>query len=334
MISGDSIQDQSGIFAPTTTASQWRLIWQGFRKQRLGMMGLLVLLLMLLVVILGPVFFPNPYPSVNLDYTMWNAPVGKVVPADGHIFLLGSDRLGRDYLALLLKASQFTLLVAFLPAILILVIGFSLGAVAGYFGGWLDNVLMQVTDFLLTLPLLPACIIAVGLLEVTPPFSEITPDWVKILLALITAFTFFGWMGVCRLVRALVLSLRTENFVEAAHALGASTPRILFRHLLPNISTALFVAGTLAVGDFAVLETILAYFGLGIHDPADTSISSLGTLLAGNSDMVWFVTDFNPFSDIRGYLIIFPIVFLAIIVIAINFIGDALREVLDPRSYA
>jgi peptide/nickel transport system permease protein len=280
MSSGNSIQDQSGVFAPTTTAGQWRLIWQGFRKQRLGMIGLLVLLLMLLVVILGPVFFPNPYASVNPDPTMWNAPIGTVAPMDGHLFVLGSDRLGRDYLALLLKASQFTLLIAFVPSVLILIIGFALGAVAGYFGGWFDTILMQITDFLLTLPLLPACVIVGGLLEITPPFSAVTPDWAKILVSLVIAFTLFGWMGICRMVRALVLSLRAENFVEAAQALGSSTPRVLFRHLLPNTSSALLVAGTLAVGDFAVLETILAYFGLGIYDPADTSIGSLGTLLA------------------------------------------------------
>jgi len=139
-------------------------------------------------------------------------------------------------------------------------------------------------------------------------------------------------MGICRLVRGLVLSLRTQNYVEASRALGAGTPRILFRHLLPNASTAMLVAATLAICDFAVLETILAYFGLGIHDRHDATINSLGTLLAANTDLIWSVTSFNPFQDIRGYLILFPIICLLIIVVAINFISDALRDVLDPRS--
>jgi peptide/nickel transport system permease protein len=335
MISGDSIHHQSGIFAPTTTASQWRLIWQGFRKQRLGMIGLLVLLLMLLAVIFVPLLFPDPSSSgVNVDPALWNAPMGVVDQAEGHIFILGTNRIGQDNLILLLKASQLSLLVAFVPAIFAVIVGFTLGALAGYFGGWLDTLLMQITDFLLALPLLPACVILVRFLEMTPFFMQIRLEWLSILLTLIIVFTFLGWMGVCRLVRVLVLSLRGQNFVEAAQALGASTPRIMFRHLLPNTSTALLVAGTLAVGDFAVLETILAYFGLGIHDQRDASINSLGTLLAANSDMIWYLTDFNPFKDIRGYLILFPILFLLIIVVSINFIADALRDVLDPRLHA
>jgi peptide/nickel transport system permease protein len=335
MISSNSIKDQSGIFEATSSVSQWRLIWQGFRRHRLGMMGLITLLLILVAVIFVPVFFPDPSSSgVNIDPAFWNAPMGALDQAEGHIFILGTNRIGQDNLILLLKASQLSLLVAFVPAIFALIVGFTLGVIAGYFGGWLDTFLMQITDFLLAIPLLPACVILVRFLEMTPLFMQIHVEWLSILLTLVTVFTFLGWMGVCRLVRALVLSLRSQNYVEAAQALGASTPRIMFRHLLPNTSTALLVAGTLAVGDFAVLETILAYFGLGIHDQLDASINSLGTLLAANSDMIWYLTDFNPFKDIRGYLILFPILFLLIIVIAINFIGDALRDVLDPRLHA
>ncbi len=335
MITGDSLQQQSKIFdtAITSNPSQWRFIWQRFRKHRLGMIGLISLLAMLVLVMFGPIFFTNPYPSINPDYLLWNAPVGTVDQSNGHMFIFGSDRFGRDYFALVLKASQFTFLVAFVPAILVLIIGFTLGAVSGYFGGWFDTVLMLITDFLLMLPLLPACIIATNIIsqEISRD-AQAGPEWVIILLALIVAFTLFGWVGICRLVRGLVLSLRTENFVEAAQALGASTPRILFHHLLPNTSGALLVAGTLAIGDFAVLETVLAYFGLGIHDNEDRAIGSLGTVLAGNSDMVWFVKNLNPFEDIRGYLILFPTIFLIIIVVAINFIGDALRDVFDPRA--
>lgn len=341
MITGHSVQDQNATLSPASSPSHWRLVWRGFRRQRLGMVGLILLLLMLLAVIFGPILFPNPYPNVNPDPSLWNAPVGTVDPSNGHIFFLGSDRFGHDYLDLLLSASQLSLLVAFIPTIFALIVGFTVGALAGYFGGWFDTVFMQITDFLLALPLLPAAVILIHFIESSPLFSHMTSrglvlthEWVSILITLIIVFTFLGWMGVCKLVRGLVLSLRSQNFVEAARALGASTPRIMFHHLLPNTSTALLVAGTLAVGDFAVLETILAYFGLGIHDQQDATINSLGTLLAANSDMIWFVTNFNPFKDIRGYLILFPIIVLLIIVVAINFIGDALRDVLDPRSHA
>ncbi len=131
MISGDSIQDQSGIFVPTTTASQWRLIWQRFRKQRLGMMGLITLLLILLAVIFVPMLFPDPSSSgVNVDPALWNAPVGALDKAKGHIFILGTNRIGQDNLILLLKASQLSLLVAFVPAIFALIVGFILGVTA------------------------------------------------------------------------------------------------------------------------------------------------------------------------------------------------------------
>jgi peptide/nickel transport system permease protein len=290
---------------------------------------------MLLLVILGPVLFPNPYPVVNPDPNLFLAPAGAVDHSNGHIFVLGSDRLGYDYMSLLLRATRLTLLVAIIPTIFALIVGFIVGGLAGFYGGWIDTILTQISDFMLSLPLLPVCIILVGYFQSQVPFfSQISHEWISILAALVFVFTLFGWMGVYRLVRGLVLSLRNENFMEAAHALGAGTPRILFRHLLPNASTVLLVAGTLAVSDFAILETILAYFGLGIHDQSDSTINSLGNLLAANSDMIWYVTDFNPFKDIRGYLILFPIIILLIFVLAINFISDALRDVLDPRFHA
>jgi len=223
--------------------------------------------------------------------------------------------------------------VAFVPAILVLLIGFTIGALAGYYGGLLDTLLMRIADFLIALPILPAYVIAIRLLRATIEKGTISDNVVAALFAIISVFIFFGWMGVSRLVRGLVLSLRTQPFVEAARALGASDARIIFRHLLPNTIGPLIVAGMFAVGDFIIMEAVLAYFGLSFHDNFPPSTVSWGNMLASNESWMWSVTNLNPFQDIRLYLLIFPAIPILITVLSVNFIGDALRDVLDPRMH-
>lgn len=250
--------------------SQWRQIWQSFRTHRLGMIGLVMLLLILLGVIFVPIFFPDPYGRVANDSSLWAAPMGAIDTATGHRYLLGADLYGRDNLSLTFAAGQLSFIVAFVPAVIILALGFVIGAVAGYFGGWIDGIIMRVVDFLLALPLLPAYLVALRVINESEPGFRIRPiqddEW-RVLAALITAFVLFGWMGISRLVRGMVLSMRTYAYIEAARALGASTSRIMFRHLLPNTATPMLIAGMFAVGDFIVMEAMLSYFGMGFRDP-------------------------------------------------------------------
>jgi peptide/nickel transport system permease protein len=154
------------------------------------------------------------------------------------------------------------------------------------------------------------------------------------MLSIIAVFMIFGWMGVSRLVRGLTLSLRNQSFIEAARALGSSTPRIIFRHLLPNASIPVLVAGMFMIGDFVIFEAILSYFGMGFRNPVTPSTVSWGSLLAYNQDQAWYMTDLNPFNQIRGYLVLLPSVFLFIPITSVNFIGIALRDILDPRNKA
>ena len=329
MINVEAAQDQASV-AAIAGPSQWRIIWQGFRKHRLGMIGLVILSLMVLAVIFVPMVAPNPYGVVNQNAELWAVPIGAVDPATGHVFLLGSDKVGRDNFGLLFEGGRLSLIIAFVPTIIILVVGFGIGALAGYNGGWLDALLMRMADFLLSMPLLPAYLIAIRLLRANPRIAPLADDLWGVLLALMSVFVIFGWMGISRLVRGLVLSLRTQAYVEAARALGASTRRIMFHHLLPNTTAPLLVAGMFAIGDFIILEAVLAYFGLGIRDP----YVSWGNMLAASQDQAWYMTNPNPFEQIRGYLVIFPSIFLLITVLSINFIGDALRDVLDPRHRA
>lgn len=331
-------QEQSGgpsastVDSTDVSHSQSWLIWRGFRRHRLGMIGLVTFILMVLAIIFIPIFFPDPYRRINPDSLLWAAPMGKVDPSNGHVFWLGSDRWGRDNLGLLFEAGRLSLTVAIVPALLVLMIGFIIGALAGYYGGWVDNLLMHVTDFLLALPLLPAYIMAIRLIRSNPRTAE-EQIWSSV-ATVIAVFVIFGWMGVSRLVRGLVLSLRTQPYVEAARALGATTPRIIFRHLLPNLAGPMLVAGIFLVGDFIILEAVLSYFGLGIPDQLNPPVVSWGNILANHQDQAWYLTSLNPFEQIRGYLVIFPSILLLVTVLSINFIGDALRDVLDPRRHA
>jgi peptide/nickel transport system permease protein len=300
------------------------------------MTGLVILALMVLAVIIVPIIWPNPYNRVNPDGTLWAAPIGAVDPATGHVFILGSDKIGRDNFSLLFQAGRLSLAMAFIPTIAILIVGFAIGALAGYLGGWVDSLFMRLADFLLALPLLPAYLIAIRLLRANPRDAGRSYDsyalW-EIMGTIILVFVIFGWMGISRLVRGLVLSLRSQPFVEAAQALGASNSRIMFRHLLPNTAAPLLVAGMFAVGDFIILEAVLSYFGLGIPDTQNPTVVSWGNMLAFSQDQAWFLTNLNPFEQIRGYLVIFPSILLLITVLSINFIGDGLRDVLDPRLH-
>jgi peptide/nickel transport system permease protein len=132
----------------------------------------------------------------------------------------------------------------------------------------------------------------------------------------------------------LALSLRNQPFVEAARALGAGTPRIIFHHLLPNASIPVLIAGMFMIGDFVIFEAILSYFGLGFRDLLTPTVVSWGNMLAFNQDQAWFMTNLNPFEQIRGYLVLLPSLFLFITILSVNFIGTALGDVLDPRKEA
>ena len=309
---------------------QLGIVWHGFRKHRLGMAGLITLGVIVLAVILIPLFSPWKYSQQNPDPTLWFAPMGTLDPATGNTYWLGSDRVGRDEFSTLFYGGRMSLAVAIIPAILIVIIGSIIGAFAGFYGRWVDSVLMRITDFLLALPLLPGYLFAIRIIRPNSRFNPLVDDTVGIMLTTMVVFVIFGWMGVSRLVRGAVLSLRSLPYVEAAKALGASNFRIIFKHLLPNALAPVLVAGTFAVGDFIILEAVLSYFGVGIKDPPAIS---WGNMLSGSQDLVLAMTNLNPFSDIRGYLIMLPSFMLLITVLCINYIGDALRDVLDPRLH-
>ena len=191
-----------------------------------------------------------------------------------------------------------------------------------------DTLLMRFVDLMLSLPVLPVLLVLSKLLDqsgiITNMFGRANGAVITIILVL----ALFGWLGLSRLVRGSVLTLRSLDYIEAAKALGASKRRIILRHLLPNSVAPIVVAATLAVGEFIVTELFLSFLGLGIQEPTP----SWGNLLQGAQEYSSFITDLNPTKEIRGYLILFPGFMILLSVLSINFIGDALRDVLDPRA--
>jgi peptide/nickel transport system permease protein len=213
------------------------------------------------------------------------------------------------------------------------IIGSLLGGVAGFYGEWIDSLLMRFTDFLLALPLLPLFLFALRFLRETPALQPMWQSQESNTFITITAiagvFTLFGWMGLARLVRGSVLSLRTQTYIEAARALGVSNRRIIFRHLLPNTVAPILVAATFAVADFIILEAVLAYFNQGINDPP---LPSWGNMIVSTQSLAFGLTELNPFVNVRGWLFLLPGFMVVAAVLSINYIGDALRSALDPHQ--
>jgi peptide/nickel transport system permease protein len=218
---------------------------------------------------------------------------------------MGTDDIGHDYFARVLRGGQQSFNVAFVVAILSSCIGAPYGAIAGYYGGRIDNLMMRFVDVLLTLPFLAV----VGAMAL-----HFQGTWwiVALLLGAL------GWVVNARVVRGVVLSLRNQEFIEAARALGASDLRIIFRHLLPNVTGVIIVQGTLDIAGAILGEAALSFVGLGIQNP-DTSLGKLAN-------------DARDALGTRDWLFYFPGLMIIVIALSINFIGDGLRDALDPRQ--
>lgn len=232
---------------------------------------------------------------------------------------LGTDDLGRDVLLRLLEGGRASLLVGLVAALGSALTGSAIGLVAGYYGGRIDAALMRLTDGLLALPLLPLLIVLAAL---DPTKLGLPADLVTSQLAglgrIVVIVSLFGWTTVARLVRAEALRLREEAFVMAARALGAGAPRIMTVHILPNLASSIIVATTLAAGNIILLEAVLSFLGLGIQPPTP----SWGNLLTNAQELLWSAPS----------LAVWPGLLILVTVVALNIVGDGLREALDPRA--
>jgi peptide/nickel transport system permease protein len=286
--------------------SQWQLFLRRFLRHRLAVLSLLILVVLYLLVSFPHVTAPYPLNPRTLAPTA--GPTAK--------HLLGSDDLGRDQLTRIIYAAHISMTIGLLVAIFSSVIGTLIGAAAGYFGGWVDQALMRLTDLFLIVPGIAVIAMAQqGLENKSLPLVGRVSSTTLIISILSVLF----WQPIARVVRGLFLSIKEKEFVEAAKASGARSGRIMFRHILPNIIGPIVVNTTLVVAAAILLESSLSYLGFGVKPPA----VSLGSML---SDAEQWVGTKN------AYLIYFPGLILLIVVLCVNFLGDGLRDAFDPQS--
>ncbi len=323
------------------TESTWGLAWRRFRRHKLALLGGGVIALFLFVAIFAP--FLTPYDFSRQNRRLGFSPPTLTVATDPDDLRLrdkcvrpqvlfwkctvhpfGTDDLGRDILTRVMYGARVSLLVGFVAALTATLLGALLGAAAAYFGGYLDSMISRFIDIMLSIPQLPLLLILVGLLNAADiPFTRFLDEVLgqsKSIAIIILVIIALSWMSVARLVRGEILSLREREFVEAARAIGVPTRRIILRHLLPNASHVIIVQATLLVGEAILIESGLSFLGLGIQPPA----VSWGRMLAGAQEFLYW-----PYGI---YSALFPGLFIFLTVLCFNFLGDGLRDALDPRS--
>jgi oligopeptide transport system permease protein len=288
----------------------WRLM-----RNRAAIAGLVVIGVAAIVAIFAGVL--APYDPVTYQNTpkalmepIWTQFFGSKFTDPGYI--LGSDALGRDILSRLMYAARISLVVGFVPVSLVFVIGATIGLVSGYLGGWVDNLLMRFTDIVYAFPDLLFLVIIVATLRGTP-FGEILGGLVLIFVAL----AIISWVGLARLVRGQVLSLKHREFIEAARCIGVPPIRIMTRHLFPNILAPVIVSIAFAIPGAMLAEATLSFLGIGIRPPTPT----WGGMI--NEGFVVFSTTPWP--------VLLPALCISTVLLAFTFVGDGLRDALDPR---
>lgn len=294
---------------------QWRLVWRRLRRHKLAMAGLVVLGLVVLLSLLAKWLAPYEYEEIDLKNTY--APLLAAGSPGSPVHVFGTDGLGRDVLSRLMYAGRISLGVALAVTLSTTLIGSLIGAVAGAFGGVVDTLLMRFTDVMLTLPFLPMVLVLSSSLRQYAGLQEFLGSNLSVVI-IILVLLLFGWMATARLVRGSVLSLRGQDFIAASRALGASRARIILRHLLPNSLAPIIVAATLGFGGIIVAESALSFLGFGVMPPVPTWGNMLNE--ARNSPLEYLFT-----QALSPGLCIF------LTVLAINFVGDGLRDALDPR---
>jgi peptide/nickel transport system permease protein len=278
------------------------MVWHRFRRHPGAVAGLIVLSILVLSIILVAV---SPYDPEKSDMSSRLEP-----PSWNHPF--GTDPLGRDLLTRILYGGRISLSVGLMVVVVTLLIGVPVGAVAGYFGGWVDNVLMRITDAALSLPTLMVLILLSAILrEVELPFVERNN-----VLTIALVIGMLSWMTVARLVRAACLTIREMEFVVAAHSIGAPDLRIVLRHILPNAVGPIIVESTLEMGYAIMEESGLSFLGFGIQPPTP----SWGNLLSNAQEHM----------TKHPWLAIFPGLMIFLALISVNYIGDGLRDAFDP----
>jgi len=286
--------------------NQFMVVAHRFFKHKLAVVALVIIALFVVIAVLAPVI-------ARYDPYKQNLAPAYSSPSAEHP--LGVDELGRDILTRLIYAAQISMFITLFVNFTSETIGVFVGAISGYFGGWVDNSIQRVVEFLLTLPTLPLLLFFSAMLRgfTIPGFPDEWSNAIIISLVLIA----FGWLGSTRLVRGMVLSLREQDFTLAARALGASDWRIITRHMIPNALAPVIVNLTLGLGGVIVLEAALSFLGFGITPPVPT----WGNMLQNVQERMWQ----------QPWLAFYPGFCIFLVSLSFNYVGDGLRDALDPR---
>jgi peptide/nickel transport system permease protein len=285
----------------------WSDVWRRYCRHRLAMAGSVVMLMLVLATLFGPVVYPVPIDDIDFAVKLAG-------PSWAHPF--GTDDLGQDLLARMLYGGRISMAVGLIAMLIAILLGMVIGALAGFFGGVFDSLLMRLTDLFLALPQLPLLLLVVFLFRdrVRQAFG---PE-VGIFVLIVCVIGGLRWMQPARLVRAAFLVLKEKEFVEAARCVGVPNTWLMVRHILPNALSPVIVSATLGVGSAILAESSISFLGLGF--PPD--MPTWGRILS----------DAKDYLDLAPHWALFPGLMIFLAVISINYIGDGLRDALDPRK--
>jgi len=290
----------------------WGNAWRQFRRHRLAMAGMIVFIFFVLATFAGSALYP--YQIDEIDFMLADAP-----PSWSHPF--GNDSLGQDMLARVLWGGRISLAVGICAALVAISLGTAVGATAGFFGGFTDSLLMRITDMFISLPQLPLLLLISFLFreEMYVFFDERFGNGnLGVFVLIVIVIAVLNWMPTARLVRASFLALKEKEFVEAARASGATRSTLMFKHILPNVLSPIIVAATLGIGASIITESALSFLGLGFT----SDVPTWGAMLNEAKDKF----QFYPHEAL------FPGLMIFLTVLAINYMGDGLRDALDPRK--
>lgn len=321
------MQENQKSAAPVKGASLWRDAWKRLLKNKLAVFGMIVLVLMIIAVTIGPAIIKWTT-GYTFDYIPSDVGSGELVksfpPSWEHP--MGTDDAGRDLLARVLQGGRISLMVGIISTIVSLIVGVSYGATAGYLGGRIDNFMMRVVDIIYSIPYILIVIVLMSAFG-----GENAPGWIKSLTAifgggqglsqiflLFFALGLISWLTMARVVRGQILSLKNQEFVMAARATGVSTPAIIFRHLVPNALGPVIVYATLTIPTVMLAEAFLSFLGIGVQAP----YASWGSLASEGIKNI----------SVFPWQLIFPGVTMALTLFSLNFLGDGLRDALDPQT--
>jgi peptide/nickel transport system permease protein len=289
----------------------FQLTWMRFRRHKMAVAGIISLTLLILYATLGAAFTTEAYSNVT------DTSIRLMPPSSEHPF--GTDTVGRDILSRTIYGGQISLIIGLVAMAVEVILGVLIGAIAGYYGGILDSLLMRFTEAMFNIPQIPLLLVLGKLLsDKVPPLNLLGREFSGSVIVIIAVIGLTSWMPLARIVRANFLSLKEREFVTAAHCIGTRNGPIIFGHIVPNTMAPIIVSGTLGVANAIISEAYVSFLGVGVMPPTAT----WGNMLNGAYQYI----------ETAPWLWIFPGTLIVLTVLSINFIGDGLRDALDPHS--